>query len=442
MKYILKMASRNIGRNKRRTILSSIAISIAVMIVLLMRGYIGGVVDAMFDSVTKIDAGHIKLEHSKYHDKEDMMPLEHKIDGFDGGGYKQLIPVLESVKGVKTIAPRIKFGVLLSFNGKSRSALGMGINPTTEGKIISFDKIMVEGKYLESNENAKTIIIGNALADRLGIKLGARLTILARTAYDSLRGMTFNVTGIFQYGISSLDDKLFYIPIGSAARLLEMGDGVSELVLMVDKPENAEKIADEIRDKLQQKAGGKLARWQDGKMAIATTYLKDSNTLRYTVVPWQKQGGYLGLIRSIQPVYNIIYIGLLVLASTVIINTTMMVIYERIREIGTIGALGMTSGQIVLLFTIEAAIVSAIGSFLGTVVGGGLDLLLSIVGVDINALSGGSANLMSTDIIYPRFDLLLLLWSFLFGVIIASAVAYIPARRAAKVEPVEALRSV
>ncbi|MBM3235516.1 ABC transporter permease [Candidatus Poribacteria bacterium] len=415
MKYILKMAFRNIGRNKRRTILSSIAISIAVMIVLLMRGYIGGVVDAMFDAVTKIDAGHIKLEHSKYHDKEDMMPLEHKIDGFDGGGYKQLIPVLESVKGVKTVAPRIKFGVLLSFNGKSRSALGMGINPTTEGKIISFGNIMVEGKYLEADENAKTIIIGNALADRLGIKPGDKLTILARTAYDSLRGMTFSVTGIFQYGISSLDDRLFYIPIGSAARLLEMGDGVSELVLMVDKPENAEKIADEIRDKLQQ---------------------------HYVVVPWQKQGGYLGLIRSIQPVYNIIYIGLLVLASTVIINTTMMVIYERIREIGTIGALGMTSGQIVLLFTIEAAIVSAIGSFLGTVVGGGLDLLLSIVGVDINALSGGSRNLMSTDIIYPRFDLLLLLWSFLFGVIIASAVAYIPARRAAKVEPVEALRSI
>jgi len=426
MKYILKMAFRNIGRNKRRTILSASAIFIAIMLVVVLRGYIGGLNDSMFDSLTKIETGHIKIENTKYYEKEDMMPLEYTVNGFKGEGYENMLPILKSVKGVKTIVPRIKFGVLLSFGGKSVSVMGIGVDPVEESTITFYDKIMVKGEYLKADNNAKSIIIGDGLANKLGIKLGGKLTIVSRTAFDSLKGMTFTVTGIFKYGISTLDEKLFYIPIGSAARLLEMGDGVSELIIMVDKPENAEKIADEIKGKLQKQE---------------KPYLEDNSTMRYAVIPWQNQEGIFSLIKTGQKIYSYIYIGFLILASTVIINTTMMVIFERTKEIGTIGALGMTGGQIILLFTMEAAIVSAIGSFLGTIVGGGIDLLLSIVGININALSGGM-DLMTTDIIYPRFDLLLLLGSFLFGLIVASAIAYIPARRAAKIEPVEALRSI
>jgi putative ABC transport system permease protein len=422
MKYILKMAFRNIGRNKRRTILSASAISIAIMLVVIMRGFIGGLSDSMFDSLTKIETGHIKIENTKYYEKEDMMPLEYTVNGFKGEGYEKMLPILKSVKGVKTIIPRIKFGVLLSFGGKSVSVMGIGVDPVEESTITPYDKLMVKGEYLKTDNNAKSIIIGSGLADKLGIKLGEKLTIVSRTAFDSLKGMTFTVMGIFKYGISTLDEKLFYIPIGSAGRLLEMSDGVSELIIMVDKPENAEKIASDIKDKLQKQEG-------------------ESNAPHYAVIPWQKQEGF-SLIKTGQKIYSYIYLGFLILASTVIINTTMMVIFERTREIGTISALGMTGGQIVLLFTLEAAIVSAVGSLLGTLVGGGFDLLLSKVGVNLYALRGGTIDLMSTDIIYPRFDLLLLLWSFLFGVIVASVIAYVPARRAAKIEPVEALRSI
>jgi putative ABC transport system permease protein len=422
MKYILKMAFRNIGRNKRRTMLSAIAISIAVMVVVVMRGYIGGIMDSMFDSLTKIETGHIKIAHPEYYEKADMMPLEYMVDGLDGGGYKQLLPILEPVEGVKFIAPRIKFGVLLSFRGRSRSALGLGIDPRIEDEITSFNRIMVEGQYFGTDENAKSIIMGTGLADRLGIKLDDKLTILARTAYDSLRGMTFRVTGTFEYGISSMDSKLFYIPIGAAAQLLEMGNGVSELILMVDRVEDADKIAEAIRDKLRQ---------QD------ETYLENVK-----IIPWQEQETFYSMFKFAGTIYGVVYIILLILASTVIINTIMMIIYERTREIGTIGALGMTSGQIVLLFVVEAIIISAIGSFFGTVVGGGFDLFLHIVGVNLRTLSGGSMDLPSTDIIYPRFGPSILIWSFLFGIVVASVMAYIPARRAARVEPVEALRSV
>jgi len=205
---------------------------------------------------------------------------------------------------------------------------------------------------------------------------------------------------------------------------------------MVDKAEDAEKAADRIKNKLQQREGAYL---EDGNtqktQALPTSF-------RYVVVPWQKHAGLFPMIKTASSIYNYVYLVLLLLASTVIMNTTMMVIYERTREIGTIGALGMTGGQIVLLFVVEAAIISAMGSLLGTAIGGGLDLLLSIKGINIQALSGGSMDFPAADIIYPHFGLSLLFWAFLFGVVVASVIAYFPARRAAKVEPVEALRSV
>jgi len=420
MKYILKMAFRNIGRNRRRTILSATAISIAVMVVLMMNGYVGGIKDSMFDNVTKIETGHIKIEHAKYHEKADMMPLEYMIDGFNGEGYKQVISAIEDISEIKTVAPRIKFGVLLSYNGKSRSAMGIGIEPATENEIMPFNRVMVSGEYFK-DANAKSIIMGSGLAGKLGVKTGDKLTIVARSAYDSIRGMTFSVTGIFRYGIAALDDKLFYVPIISAARLLEMGNGVNEIIIMVDKPENAKAIAAEIRKKIQ---------------------AQEKDTTKYYVASWREQGGWLTMFEDMNYIYNIIYIGFLILASTVIINTTMMVIYERIREIGTIGALGMSSREIVLLFTLESALVSIIGSFCGVAVGGALDFLLSKTGINILAFTGGSSQLPTNDIVYPRFGLWLLTWSFLYGVVIATAVAYIPARRSAKIEPVEALRSL
>jgi putative ABC transport system permease protein len=427
MKYILKMAFRNIGRNKRRTMLSAIAISIAVMVILFMRGYIGGIIDSTFDSLTKIETGHIKISHTKFHEKQDMMPLEYMVDGFDGGGYEQMIPVLESVDDVEVVVPRIKFGVLLSFKGKSRTSLGVGIDPEAESKITDFGKIMVDGEYFEGNKNARTMIIGEGLANKLGIEVNDKITILTQSAFDAFRGMTFKVIGIFRYGISTMDSKLFYTPIGTASRLLEMGNAASELMVMIDKPEEAEKVAKKIKDKFQSQKGA---------------YLEDGDKPRYAVVPWQKQEGMLSMFDMATTIYNFFYVGLLVLASTVIINTTMMVIYERTKEIGTIGALGMTGRQIVLLFVVEAMLISVIGSFLGTLVGGGVDLAFSIIGIDLNALTGGSMDLPTADVIYPRFGLSILLWSFLFGVVVATAIAYFPARRAARIEPVEALRSI
>ena len=128
------------------------------------------------------------------------------------------------------------------------------------------------------------------------------------------------------------------------------------------------------------------------------------------------------------------------LASTVVITTTMMVIYERIREIGTIGALGMTGRQIVLLFLLEALVISAIGSIAGILLGTGVGLVLQQTGLDFGALLSHFELEFST-VIYPRIRLRSLGVVLLYSVLISGLAALIPARRAAGIRPVEALRT-
>ncbi|MBN2511018.1 MAG: FtsX-like permease family protein, partial [Spirochaetales bacterium] len=137
--------------------------------------------------------------------------------------------------------------------------------------------------------------------------------------------------------------------------------------------------------------------------------------------------------------YTIMAFFFFALASTVIINTTMMVIFERMREIGTISAMGMKGREIVSLFFTEAFYLGLIGSAAGVLLGIGLTLLLGTTGIDYTSSMEGIEFEVSS-IIYPRLDLRSTLGTFLYSLAISSLASILPTRRAAKIEPVEALR--
>jgi putative ABC transport system permease protein len=130
-----------------------------------------------------------------------------------------------------------------------------------------------------------------------------------------------------------------------------------------------------------------------------------------------------------------------VLASTVIVNTMMMVIFERTREIGTLASLGMESKRIVRLFVLEAACISAIGSFVGTVIGVILVLIMEQTGLDMTEAMQG-VDFEISGVVYPALTWSSVAYAFITGVIVASLASLIPSKRAAKIKPVEAMLSI
>jgi len=177
--------------------------------------------------------------------------------------------------------------------------------------------------------------------------------------------------------------------------------------------------------------------------ALNELFAKEDKTGKYSLQVWNKGYELIELYEIALKMYNFIYIFIIILASFVLINTLIMIVNERTREIGMMTALGLKSREILYLFTIEGAIIGILGSAVGAVLGGILTKIFSIVGIDYSAaMEGMSADLMLEPIYHTVFSLGNIIFCFILGVLVVTIACMIPARMAASLEPSEALRQI
>jgi len=210
--------------------------------------------------------------------------------------------------------------------------------------------------------------------------------------------------------------------LDQAQRILEMPGEVTELLLITSN---------------QYKAASLLP-------GLNELFAREDKSGKYILQVWNKDYELIGLFDIATKIYNFVYIFIIILACFVLVNTLIMIINERTREIGMMSALGLRSREILYLFTIEGAIIGVIGSAIGTVLGGILTKVFSIVGIDYSAamegVSGG--DLLLEPIFYTVFSLENLVFCFVLGVVVVTIACVIPARMAARLEPTEALRQI
>ncbi|MDD5065905.1 MAG: ABC transporter permease [bacterium] len=419
--YIIKMAFRNISRNRRRTLLSIVAIGMAVFFTCFMKSYITGLWSNVKGNTFIFETGHIKVLNRDYLKEEKLMPLDLNIDGY-GKDYTEVIGLIKNVKGVKQIFPRTRFGAIINRENGMKNVMGFAFAPALEKPVNSLEAKIVEGRmFREYSPGQHEMVMGRAMAAELGVKTGDKITLMTKTAEEGLGHMTFRITGLSSYGVAVIDKSFFFISLSTAARFLKMENSVMELVIFLDDDTKSRAVTAEINRILNSRPGNP-----------------------YQAYSWEEQGNgqYYEMFVKMSGIYNVIFVIFLVLASLVIVNTVMMVIYERMKEIGTIAAMGMRGSAIVRLFFFEAVIVSIISSFSGTVLGGIVSYIASRLGINVGKLTGGGMSIRFSEIIYPYIGWDLLLFSFVFGVVVASVCSYIPALRAARIEPVEALKGV
>jgi len=411
------MAFRNISRNKRRTVLSAVAITLAVIFVCVMKSYIVGFNNNFRNNLFLFETGHIKILNKDFIKEEKLMPLDLSVEN-----YTSIMTDIQKLKYIKAVLPRTKFISILNQEGKLKTVSGLAVDIKKECKINPLKTKIKKGRlFKEFGYKQYEIIIGEGLAESLNLKTGDKITLMAKTAEEGIGHMTFKISGIFSYGVNEIDRNYFIIPLSTASVFLKMENSVGELDVFLTNPDKSTITAYKINRILKKYSGFNIYRAYDWKE--------------------QKNGQYSKIVTITDKSYNIIYVVLLILASLVIINTTMMVIYERIKEIGTLASLGMRPFAIVKLFFYEALIISIIGSLAGTIFGGILSYGISKYGIDLAKLGGKGIGFQISNIIYPYFGFDILLFSFLFGVVVSAVCVFIPSLKAARIKPITALRN-
>jgi len=420
MKFLWNLAKKNLSRSRLRTSISIVAIAFAIFAVVFARGLISGVLESFFENHIHYKAGHIRVINEEYKLKERLMSLNYTVDGFNGKGYSEMSEKIRSVEGVEQVVPRLKFGAMVSLEDELVGMMGWGIDPLEEIKFMGIDKNITEGRMVQ--EGNKEVVMGAGLLKKIGREVGEKVTILYSTPFGSFKGSTFQIVGKYQSDIQGMNDKLFFLPLGQAQRILEMPGEVTELLLITSDHHKAASVLPGLNE----------------------LFSREDESGKYLMQLWNKDYELIELFDFAVKMYNSIYVFIIILACFVLVNTLIMIVNERTREIGMMSALGLKSREILYLFTMEGVIIGILGSALGAVMGGIITRVFSVVGIDYSAAFEGvdSSVWLMSPIYYTVFSLENLVFCFTLGVVIVTIACIIPARKAAKLEPTEALRQI
>jgi putative ABC transport system permease protein len=261
--------------------------------------------------------------------------------------------------------------------------------------------------------NANECAVGVFFESKSGLSIGDRIPLKTISAQFSDRIWSPEITGIFNFDYYKLDEQYIIVDFERLQRLLVMDGGTQQLVIYADDDRLSPAIAAQVQ-----------------------AIMGDDHVVR----EWQ-DNFWVAMMKMAEPIYTIMFLTFLVVASFLIINTVVMIIHERIKEIGMMGSLGMSRREIVSVFFFESLFLSAIGALAGVILGGLLTGIGQFFPIRWASMTGNLfAEFPASNSLFLSFSVKSLVQAWLMGVVVASIFTLIPSLKSAFVEPVEALR--
>jgi putative ABC transport system permease protein len=410
---LVTIARRNVFRNMRRTVLCIVAVAIAVFFTILMQSMIGGMIRGVEEVVQVFDTGHVSIVSTGFEADKEYLPVQYPVAG--GRSAEELMAEIQSLPGVKAALPRITAYATLQ-DSTVKHAFLWGIRVAEETALNSFNATnrsdgLVAGRYPEAGSNE--CAIGVRMAKKAGLKIGDRVPLKTVSAQFSDKMWSPEITGFFEYDYQKYDEDLILVDFERLQRLLVLGDTAQQIFVFAGEKGQSKAIAARLRNLLGE--DDVVRDWRDNY--------------------------FVSMMRQSMTIYMVVELVFLIVASFLIVNTVVMIIHERIKEIGMMGSLGMTRREIVEVFFFEAVFLSVLGALAGVLAGGIVTFIGSLFPLDFNAMTGGGfKEFPVSGTLFLRFSADILLMGFSFGVLVASICTLIPSLKSAFVEPVEALR--
>jgi putative ABC transport system permease protein len=407
-KFLL-LAFRNVFRNRRRTVMTLLMVGGGVTGLLLAGGYFAFMTHGLRESTINDGLGHLQIFTADHFRRDEVRVLDTGIEN-----WQRVAANVSSAQHVRGVAPRIEFYGMVSNGTKAAGFMGSAVDPAAE-KSLGFISRVDLGRDLDPKPGGEVeALVGVGLAKSMNVKVGDGLTILAMTSDGALNGVDVQIVGIVNSGIAELDSRYVRITLPAAQRLLQ-SDRVTNLVVGLDRTDNTDLAFNEIAPRLnglpQQM---ELKKWID----LATYYKQVNNMFNGIFL-------FMGVI-----------VFFMVLMSSV--NTLLMSMLERTREIGTMLAMGTPRFWVVALFMLEATLMGVMGAVVGVAVGNALGAILNASGLRMPPPPGYTEAILFKVLHLPG----LMAGSSVLVIFSLALASILPAIRASRLQIAEALAHV
>jgi len=397
---------RNIWRNPRRTAVIMTAIVIGVWSMIFLGALMRGMTDQMVRNGISTLTGHIQVHHKGYRNDpviENSMTDPRAVESV----IKKELP-----SGVRW-SSRVRVNAVVSNARHTAGITFVGINPSQEAEISFIGTAVTEGRYLK-DDDTYGIVVGKALVEKFGTKLGRKMLVMSQGTDKEIASRAFRIVGIFRAEMEATEKQFVFVTMQAAQRMLKMKDGISEISLVLPDPKNVDTIAESLRAVL--------------------------SAVDYEVQTWRE---LLPFVTAYLNVYDgfvfIWFIVVFIAMGFGIVNTTLMAVFERIREFGLLKALGMKPWWIVKEVLTESFFLLVIGMIIGNALSFLSVYALSGVGIDLSALAEGSEYFGISRVIYPAIHPNDVIMANLVVFVLGLIVSVYPAVKAARFTPIEAL---
>ncbi|MCK5311323.1 MAG: ABC transporter permease [Desulfobacteraceae bacterium] len=402
-----ELAWRNIWRNSRRTLVIITAVFIGVWSMVFLSAFSRGMVNSMLENGKSVLIGDIQIHHKNY--REDPS-IDKSMEQFD-----MIRSLLEDHLSQDAMwTERIKVSAFISNARHSAGVTLVGINPEKEKQISFIGKSIIQGEYLEEDDK-RGVLVGKALLDEFDTEIGKKLIIMTRDKNGEVASKAFRIRGIYKAEMESTEKGYLFISMHGARKLVSMKSGISEISIALPNGEELDVIAGMLKEKL------------DSELYSVETW-KD-------LLPMLE--AYTGIFNSFMYIW---YVVVFIAMGFGIVNTSLMAIFERVREFGLLRALGMKPWWVIRSVLTESLFTLMVGILAGNLLGMVSVFFMKDNGLNLAMFAKGAEFFGMSRIIYPVLTLHDVMSVNIIILFLGFIVSLYPAIKAAQITPVEAMR--
>ena len=406
LRILMLLAWRYLWRNHRRTGIMLGAISIGAWAMIFMTALTQGMVNEMIRDGISALPGHVQVHHPDFRDDPNITNLIPQADA-------EIISTFDAA-GFKAWSSRVKVPAVITSERESRGVTLLGIDPARERDLTFVKYDEVEGRFLESVDD-RGVVIGRKLADTLDTEIGKRIVLMSQDPDNDVADRGFRVVGLFDANVEAFEETFVFAGKSTVQKMLRIGDQVTEIVV----------LGDDYRD-----VESEYAR---------VVELVDNDVV---VQRWPEIDTYLGTMLKVMDGFVLVWVIVIFLAlSFGLVNTLVMAVFERVREIGLMLALGMKPSYILGQIIIESMMLLVIGLGIGNLLAW-ISIKPLESGIDLSIVAEGMAMMGASSMLYPDLRLQDVILANVVVLILGFLASLSPAWRASRYQPIEAITKV